>query len=529
MSNGKKFAFLGKSISRFIIFIVVTTIGLIAEKLINYRYVVVQKEVQTGAVSENWHTYMILAGTIILVSVILRVIKVFFTMWVEKIQKVNFFKAYNGVIQEDGRLQGALKELTVASAKVYCVIETIETIINSAYVVLLMGVVSLSIPEYIGAIGILLCGITLGLYRGKLQAKTDLLGAETQSLQQKLSNFFMISSNVLDERLNEIEGNYWRRIRLQCIKNAIQVLPDVVKVIAYIALFYNITSTGMAEGEIYPYTFVVLTAYGYIVALASNISNLLEYASKIILYKNDIELQELKEDMKKRDKEIKDNAKTVIANEEGIVVKEEFTAGLTRPNGEEVSYKIPENLLLEKGKMIILEGENGTGKSRFCKLFKEIIPNAISYDVKTSIVETYHENFKRGKSKIDFNLIKYLAEGLALERVPKNKKEFLELKCSQINSADRQMLVALQILYFVIKEHEEGKTKLIILDEIFGNLSFERTQKVLPFIVNELAKIGACTIVVSHSHKEEVKKYASAIWQMINKENEVLIEEKPVY
>ena len=529
MSNGQKFAFLGKSFSRFIIFIIIATIGIIIEKIINYRYVLIQKEVQSGFVSQNWQTYMLLAGSIILISVILRVVKVFFNMWVEKIQKVNFFKAYNGVVQEDGKLQGALKELTVASAKVYCVIETIETIINSTYIVLLMGVVSLSVPEYIGAIGILGCGISLGLYRGRLQAKTDLLGVETQNLQQKLSNFFMISSNVLDERLNEIEINYWRRIGLQCIKNAIQVLPDVVKVIAFIALFYNIAATGMAEEEIYPYTFVVLTAYGYIVSLASNISNILEHVTKIIMYKNDNELQELKEQMQKRSNEIAVNAKTVMVEEEGIIIREEFTAGLTRPNGEEVSYRIPEKLLLKNGQMIILEGENGTGKSRFCKLLKEIIPNAITYDIKTSIVEMYHENFKREKSNVDFNLIKYLAEGLDLERVPKNKKEFFEMKCSSINSADRQMLIALQILYFAIKEYEGGKTKLIILDEIFGNLSLERTQRVIPFIVNELAKIGACTIVVSHSHKEEIKKYASSIWYMRNNEKEVLIEESPVY
>lgn len=528
MYNGKKFAFLGKSFSRFFIFIVIATVGLITEKVINYNYVVVQKNVQAGEVSENWQTYMLLAGAIILVSLMLRVIKVFFTMWIEKIQKVNFFKAYNGVIQEDGKLQGALKDLTVASAKVYCVIETIETIINSAYIVLLMGIVSLSIPEYIGAIAILFCGISLGLYRGKLQAKTDLLGAETQSLEQKLSNFFMISSNVLGERLNEIEGNYWRRIGLQCVKNTIQVLPDVVKVIAFVALFYNITATGMAEGEVYPYTYVVLTAYGYIVALASNVSNLLEYASKILLYKHDNELQELKEEMKKKKEEINGNLQSVMANEEGIAVRENFTAGLTRPNGEEVSYKIPETLILKKGEMIMLEGENGTGKSRFCKLLKEIIPNAICYDVKTSIVEIYHENFRRDKSNIDFNLIKYLAEGLALERIPKSKKEFFNLKCSSINSADRQMLIALQILYFAIKEYEEGKTKLIILDEILGNLSLERTKKVLPFIAAELSKIGACTIIVSHSYKEEVRQYISVIWQMYNKENEVIIEEKPV-
>lgn len=527
MSENKKFAFLGKSFSRFLIFIFVASMTVIAEKNLNYKYVVVQKAVQEGEVRENWQKYMILAGSVILVSMILKVMKVFLAMWVEKTQKVNFFKVYNGVVQEEGKLEGTLKDLTVASAKVHCVIETIETIINIVYIAILMGIVSMSVPEYIGAIAILICGIFLGFYRGKLQAKTDLLGAETQSLQQKLSNFFMVSSNVLDERLKEIESNYWKRICQQCVKNAIQVFPDVVKVIAFVALFYNITETGMAEGAIYPYTYVIMTAYGYIVALASNVSNLLEYVSKIVLYNRDAELREIKQEIITRNNEMERNCKSVSVCE-GIKIGEKFTANLARPNGEIASYKIPSELFLKQGQIVMLEGENGTGKSRFCKLLKEIIPDSICYDTKTAIVERYHENFKRGESAIDFNLIKYLAEGLELERIPKNKKEFLELKYSQVNSADRQMLIALQILYLAIKEYEKERTQLIILDEILGNLSLERTQKVLPFMVNELAKIGACTIIVSHSHKDEIKKYIFAIWQMYNSGYEVVIEESLV-
>ena len=184
--------------------------------------------------------------------------------------------------------------------------------------------------------------------------------------------------------------------------------------------------------------------------------------------------------------------------------------------------------MIEEGTAILLEGENGTGKSRCCKFIKTQIPNCASYDTKTSIVEKYHENFKREKSSIDFNLIKYLAKGLMLERIPESKSEFFELECSQINSADRQMLVALQILYFAAKDFEEGNKQLVILDEIFGNLSFERTKAVLPFIMAELSKVKACTIVVSHTHKDEVKKYMSAIWQMRNVGREVLIESIPV-
>ena len=92
MNNGKKFAFLGKSLSRFVIALVIMTIGLAVEKFVNYRYVIIQKEVQSGNVIGNWQDFMILAGTVIFTSLILRVIKVFFTMWLEKTQKINFFK-----------------------------------------------------------------------------------------------------------------------------------------------------------------------------------------------------------------------------------------------------------------------------------------------------------------------------------------------------------------------------------------------------------------------------------------------------
>lgn len=528
MSNGKKFAFLGKSFSRYIAFIVVTTIVLIGEKIINYNYIIVQKEVQSGAVSENWQSFMNLSMAAAIVSLLLWVMKVFLSLWIEKVQKPNFFVECNGLIQEE-KLQAALKLLVEASAKVYAGITVIETLINSVYIIIIMGVISMTVPAYIGAVTILLSGIVFGIYRGKLQAKTDLLGAEVQSLQQILSNYFMISLNVLNEHLKEVKANYWKRIGLQCLKNAIQMLPDAIKVIAFVGLFYNITMTGMAEGEIYPYTFIVMTAYGYIVSVAGNISNLLEYLSKINLYKNDIELKEFKEEIEKRRREIEKNSKSVRYTETGVVLEPIFTVPVTRPNGETAFYKVPKALVIRKGNLILLEGENGTGKSRLCKLVKAIL-GAIGYDAKTGMVEQLYKNFVRGKESIDFNLIKHLAKGVGLERIPESKNEFFQMKCSAINSADRQMLAALQILYFAIKEHEEeNKRNLIILDEIFANLSDERTKKVLPFIANELAKIGACTIVVSHSHKEEIKKYASAIWQMRNEANEVIIEERPVY
>ena len=510
-SISSKHAFLGKSFTRFLILVVFVTIILITDKVLNYRFMVVQKLVQEGHVHENWHDYLQLAFWVIMISVVMRAVKVFFVMWTEKIQKINFFDTYNGVMQEDGKLKSSLKIFTIASAKVHCVIETVVTIINIAFIIALMQVVSMTVPAYIGCGLILLSGIVIGYFRGNLQSKTDMLGAETQSLQEKLSNFFMISNNVLEERLNEIGGNYWKRIVLQCVKNTLQVLPDLVKVACFMALFYNVTMTGMEEGMIYPYTYIVYATFGYMVSLATSISDLLEYFFKISEYKKDREVQEITEEMMLRERECNDNWDTVVL-EDGFHLKKNFSLRLVRPNGEEASYYVPVELEIKEGMAILLEGENGTGKSRFCKFIKTMIPNCVSYDTKTSIVESYHQNFKRENSSIDFNLIKYLARGLMLERIPESKSEFFKLECSQINSADRQMLVALQILYFAIKDFEEGKKQLVILDENFGNLSCERIKAVLPFIIDELSKVKACTIVVSH--KDEVKKYMSVIWPM---------------
>lgn len=527
MRSSSKYAFLGKSFTRFMILVVFATIMLIVEKVLNYEYMVVQKAVQEGFVKDNWHTYMNLAMWAIGISVVLRAVKVFFVMWVEKIQKINFFDTYDGLLQEDGKRGGAMKILLIASAKVNCVIEVVETLINVAYIVALMGIVRMTLPEYIGAVCILLSGIAFGFLRGKLQSRTDLLGTETQVLQNKLSEFFMISNNVLDERLRDIDDNYWKRIILQCIKNTIQVMPDVMKVTFFVALFYNITMLGMEEGQIYPYSYVVYATYGYMVALASSISNLLEYVLKIANYQKDHEVKEIKAEMKKREEEIGQNSNAVVL-ENGFLLKREFSMKLIRPNGDEAFYHIPNPLIIAEGNAILLEGENGSGKSRICKAIRTLVRRCISYDMKTAMVDEYHENFKMGKSSIDFNLIKYLAKGLALERIPEQKDEFFKLKCSQLNSADKQQLLALQILYFAIKDYEEGKKNLIILDEIFSNLSFERTKIVLPFIMSELSKVKACTIVVSHTHKDEVKRYMSEVWQMRNDGATVLIEANPV-
>lgn len=526
LKNSNSFAFLGNKLWLFIIIVVLATIGIIIEKYFNYNYVIVQKYVQSGFVYDNWTQYMKLGIITAVISLTLIVMKVFFIMWTEMIQQINFFKHYDGVIQQEGKFQAALKDFVCESTRVHSIIEGIETVINSVYVILLMGIVSMSMTEYVGVVCILFLGIILGVFRGKLQARTDFLNAELQGYKQKLSTSYMISDNVLGDRLKSVEGNYWKRMILQCVKNAIQKMPEVMKVFMFVVLFYNIILTSIPENEIYPYTYVIMTAYGYIVILSGNISNLIEYISKIILYKNDLELQEIRNEMELRLIEINENKKNIIRKENGFTITTKFSLNLIRPNGHKVSYTVPNELNLNSKEVVYLQGENGTGKSRLSRAITSIIPNTYSYDVRTGCMDKLAENFLSQKYSIDFEFIKYLAKGLGIERIPNSKKDFLNLNCSSINSADRQMLIALQILYFAIKDKDS--LKVVILDEIFANLSLDRTKRVLPFIISELQNVNACIIIVSHSHIDEVIKYATKRWNLENTEREVIIKENPV-
>ena len=179
--------------------------------------------------------------------------------------------------------------------------------------------------------------------------------------------------------------------------------------------------------------------------------------------------------------------------------------------------------------MVELDGENETGKSRLNRFLKEIISGTILYDSNTAISNRLAENFMDG-GKFDFQLIKRLAHGIGISgRISETEEEFRNMSLSkQLNSADLQRLIALQILYFATKEHNANPEKLqvIILDEILANISEQNAKVVLKFVAQILSSLGACTIIVSHTHKEVVREYASQTWYMRNDGDRITIVSK---
>ena len=396
------------------------------------------------------------------------------------------------------------------------------------YTAIIMRIVNMTVPQMIGAGAILVAGIVLGVRRGNLQQEADVIGANIQVRQELLSNHFMISSHVLNERLEEVDKGYWKQMRTQIMKNLIRGLPEVIKVICFIALMWAIVDTKVTEGTVYSYSYIIFVAYGYIVSFANEIGNIVEDVSKLLKYKKDEKIIALEQEEKERKSQIGKLVQKVYRLKDELVIETGFTANVSHSNRKDSWYFLSENLTIKKGQMVQLEGENETGKSRFNRLLRELIPDAILYDSNTAMSNQLAENFTNGKKIINFKLIKYLANGIGISgRIPDTMEDFKKVKFDkQLNSADIQRLLAVQILYFAIMEHQENPEKLqvIILDEILSNISEQNAQKVIEFIKQELSKIGGCTIIVSHTHKEAVRKCVSQTWYMRNEGDKIVVE-----
>lgn len=514
----------------FIVILFVMTICFIFEKWLNIQYLSIQRNVQDGDLA-NWKEYLALGCAIVVASAIMYAGIGSIDMWTERIQKIGFFRQFNGVIQEEGKLQPSLKVLTVASAKIGCILITIKTIIGAVYTAVITNMVDLNATHYLGGIAIFCVAVVLGCYRGKLQAKTEMLGTETQSLQQKLSSYFVISDKVLDERLQGIKSNYKDRMKLQCVKMLTQKAPEVAKTVIVLMIFYNATAIVDAKiRSIYSTYCLVASAYLGVVEVAESISEMIENFTKINRFKREPEVREIESERAKRSRGVLQCKEAVKITDEGVLITTSFSATFKKGKGISAHYKLNNELNISPEKIPLVIGNNGTGKSVFCKMLRACIPNAICYDVQTGLVEQFYQNFQYGNCEIDFDLVKQLATGLDIDIIPESFKEFEEYKFFSPNAASRQMVILLQILYIANLECRNGIKPLIILDEVFANLATDKIQKVLPFIFKEIDKCEAMAIIVSHGYQEELKEYVDVIWRFESNDdkNEVTIVEEPV-
>ncbi len=523
------FCFIGQYFWRYLILTALLVIVVIVENETKYNYTVTQKAVQAGDVKENWHLYLVLACMSTVLEILGTIIKLFLDMWTEKVTKLNFFNCYQFLMQS--QKESCMLKYGLEFAKISTVSLIEFTIVKSFYSIKMMGIVRMSVPQCVGAVVILVAGIGLGFWRGKLQKKSDTIRNTIAFKEQTLTEHTVISKEVLENNLYQVTKRYNKRIGSQILKSTIAEIPKLIRVIVFLMLMYTILDL-MQENEVYSYSYVVWTVYGYLLELSLNIGEIIESFAKIYAYKSEERLISLKKFKDDEEKIFLRESSNISYIKEKFTISKDFTANVSRADGGEAYYKVDSELELERGKIVLLEGQNGTGKSRFLKLIKEInVRNCISYDTKTAIMPEYASNFMQKYQPIDFELIHRLAKGLGMKRIPYTLDEFLKMRLNkEVNGADQQLLIALQILYFAIIKYKEDHDfpQIVILDEILGNISQENVQKVMAFLSQELRKIGAYTIIVTHSHKKIVYEYIDQIWQMTNDGDTILIEQNKI-
>lgn len=517
MKNSKKFAFLGDKFRTYILLASLYVVLLVTEKYFNYRFLIVQKDVQSGAVAENWSTYLLLQLIISLVSVIGLMYSAFIQLWTGKTTKFNLFEYYEYIIQT--RKEQVFLNFQLAWSKIWLFQAGISTIIGLSYTVIVMDIVEMSLPQYIGAGLILFLGILFGIVRGKLQQDTEKMQSGISVRQNTLTDFLMPSTMILRDRLTAISGRYNKRIITFMFKKLFEYLPIIIKSVIFLMLMYGLVES-MVETDVYSYSYIVFTAYGFILDVSVSVGNLIEQISKIIAYKKDDDIRELNSFTKREFDTVIRESSNLDLDSNGLTINAIFTANVEQ-SIEVRFYKLHSSLQAPSGLITGLDAQNGVGKSRFLQLIRAILPeNCLLYDKQTwMFLPSYSENFISKSHDLDFDLIRMLAEGLNLTRIPKTLKEFKEYELKlNANGADGQLMILLQILYFAIKEHElsPDKKQLIILDEAFANISPENSENVIKFISKIIEELNCPCILVSHAHKDIISKYVSTMWKMSN-------------
>lgn len=513
------FAFLGNKWLLFMGIAILVWLCAGFEMYFNFKLSEIEKRVQGGMVIENWSKYLTLLLVCVIFVLFTTIIKVLSDMWIEKTTKFKFFCRYKYIIQS--HKESCMLQYYMAVAKLTAITGIGISIIKCIFTIKIMDIVEMTFAQYVGAISILITGIVLGIFRGKLQKMSDEIGNTAKIVEQMLTEHYVVSTNVLKNHLTELDKKYSKRIRIQVLKNAITEFPKLVRVTIFLMLMYSIVDS-MKEGEIYAYTYVIWKAYGYLLELSMNIGYVIEDCAKIWSYIKDPKLKSLNQFEAAEGEIIEKEAENFNLGK-AFFIKETFTASVSRADGTEGKYSIVSDLKINPGEIILLEGENGTEKSRFLGIVKEIFSESccISYDVNTAIAVKYADNFSK---PVKFDVLKRIANGLEIVRIPDTEEEFYNFELEKaINGADVQKLIALQILYLAETENKE-QPKLIILDEILGNVSEENAPKVMEYISQELKKIEAFTIIVSHAHKDVVCKYVDYIWQMTNDGDKIKVK-----
>ncbi len=484
------------------------------------RFIAVQKNVQNGEVISNWKNFLFLGIAVAIVSAVIQIFKKLYELKISMYLRFNLFRRYRKMFQTYE------KPIKLKCDFLLNIISSIDNIIilvfNAFLAIKTTEMIAFNTKITICALILLLLSILLGICRG---IKRATISDENNAITQKEGNlvkFQTFSKTFLENALTVLRIETNARTRDEIKSTILSLLPTIFKAILVVVCINGFVNT-LAEGEVYSNYYIVLTAFGTILTISSQISSILENIFACIKISKNEEIKELNA-FEKKEKTVKEKAKKEIVNKNltSATIFTNFTADIATHSGIKF-YKLLNDLHIKIGQNIMLVGKKGTGKTRLLQLLESLYEDRIMiYNDRTTVFQKFFDNFK---SNIGWNYeqIQQLAKGLKLYRLLIPEEELKRLDLKNLNTGDMHLMAALVMLYYAINIPDYAR--IIILDELLANIDQENAQEILEFVVKTCEEINATIIFVGHSQQEMIKPYCSSLWTITDSENAILVEE----
>lgn len=313
-------------------------------------------------------------------------------------------------------------------------------------------------------------------YDNKENAERDVKEIEPISLK----HITFLLNNIVKAQKDITEVNLKDRRK----KNIEEIIRVIIISVALIVVDLVMLFTSK-DGNITTTVFMTSIAFGQafqsvIYSISSEISSLYSIINERREYKSKFEKDYLKiMEVFEREESIKD----YMLSDESLVIKP-FCYSYCATN---FKLFLKERCILDRGKVVLLNGRSGAGKSTFIKIISgEISTEAVNGKIKsikyfndTSMLGSRNlleEITLEGDSNVDKKRLYEILAGVKLSERFKTTDELSKVSCKELSNGMLQRALLARALYNL------EDADLVVIDEPIGSLDEENAKEVIAFV-----------------------------------------------
>ena len=463
----------------------------------------VQKEIQEGD-SSKWKAYLIFLLILELFSLAENVHQKFYKSKIKQYVQnniLNYYQSYGrghergivllmNIITEELLMPLCLFEVLIGLYNIRKNIEMITNILNFQNILIAIVIFSVA----------MLCGAC----RGKVDCVKEELEAKNSVEKNDLLKFSVFSKFYLETMLKVMNHEYGTISKLVAKREFLKYFPNLIKQILYVILVWGLVDT-VSGTSLYSESYLILTVYGTVLNVSELLGRIVSKLTEIIKMSKNSCVRELISREAIKNARLIRNKSAVRFESDQICITPNFNLSISVAE-KKLDFLIEKEIVIHNQEHVFINGAKKSGKTRFFNTILEMFPEyTIMYHTNGKIFYEFINNFPTNEN-LDVILIKELATGLKLQDFENiSKEKFLQLQIKEINTADKNLLSILLILYYA--EKRPSSAKLIILDELFANIDRNNAEEILDFIMYKIKKIGATVFFAGHNQQDIIKKY----------------------